>query len=153
MHGSEKNELKKADNQVVKAVTLDEHFRDLAEPMSSSQSPPSYMQVTTRNPSADQTVRLDVPPYATVLMQKLEESTATMTHAMHDIKQEMHSNKEELMQGVNQAFMRAAHAEEMSVKTSSECRAECRELREHIAQQQHIIDAQDAQLRLWQMQS
>ena len=137
----------------MKAVTLDEHFRDLAEPMSSSQSPPSYMQVTTRNPSADQTVRLDVPPYATVLMQKLEESTATMTHAMHDIKQEMHSNKEELMQGVNQAFMRAAHAEEMSVKTSSECRAECRELREHIAQQQHIIDAQDAQLRLWQMQS
>jgi len=94
-----------------------------------------------------------MPSYAVVLLKKIEElehtTNSVLTEAVNGIKHEVHINKDELLHGVSQACMRATHAEEVSLKMA----AECHELRTQMTQQQHIIDAQDAQLRLWQMQS
>ena len=136
---------------MVKAV-LQLELRHLAA-MKNQPPAPSNMQVTRDASFEQHTVSqgeremfTNLPPYAMVLLKEMKQTQAALIDGMHGMKQEMHSNKDELMHGMNQACARAAHAEEVSVKTASECH-------ERMTHMQHIIDSQNAQLQLWQMQS
>lgn len=117
----------------------------------------SNMQVSTRD-TTDSPVSTseDMPPYMAVVSKQLQamhkqmvESEQRTTAAITDATKSMHSSMDEMRRGVNQASMMSAHAEKLTQKMASECH----ELRMRVSHMQHTIDAKDAQIQLWQMQS